>query len=257
MRISEIAPGQKRGINIIDFDRLWERSIKTNCSEIIEIYRDAGRLLYRGTKNNPPIYRGRSLDDRQPTDSSKKLSDLFNQMLAANGMTALRSNSIFVSSGIALARKFGVVYVVFPLNGFEFTYTNQIDIILDNMDDFIDGQVDLELNQKFAKAWESQGKDAWSVNWIKTDNIQPNPLNQLPAAIKRLKAMLPDDREVQALTIEKLINPETFARRYQPRNTDLGHAIKNVLEVYIRGQYYAIEFLPHKDQIHQKIFGKS
>jgi hypothetical protein len=253
MRIFEIAPGEKRAIKGIEFDQLWERVIAPNCSEIIEVYQKTGRYLYRGAKNNPPIYRGRSLDARRPTNSHNVLSDLFNKMLAANGMTALRNNSIFTSSSRSLAKNFGTIYVVFPINGFNFTYTNELDIVLDSIGEFIEGRIYNELNQKFASAWASQGNDAWRVDWISTDNVHLNPIQQLQLAINRLKTMLPKDLDIQDLSIDQLINPQTFADIFDPSNTNLEHAIKSILEVYIQGQYYAIEYDPYKSQLSEKI----
>ena len=39
MKISEIAPGQKRNLLTVNFNSIWDRLIVPNCSEIIEMYK--------------------------------------------------------------------------------------------------------------------------------------------------------------------------------------------------------------------------
>lgn len=261
MRIFEIEPGQKRKIprayRSIDsekhFDLVWNKLIVPNCSEAIEIYRKANRILYRGSSNNPPIYRGRSFDERRPSTSNNFFSQLFDKMLAANGMTALRGNSVFATSARSHASTFGTVYAFFPINGFKFTYTNQSDLVLDSWDDFVPYDVVMRLNEKYSDAIEKKGvKIDWSINWLRKLTNFP-PADRLEAGVARLKEMLPDDPEIQQLTADKLFGPDLFAKRYEPTNTDLDFAIKNGLEVYVQGQYYAIWNEVYGDLIDQKL----
>lgn len=258
MRIFEIEPGEKRNISktlspaAATFENVWERLIVPNCSEILNIYKDTGIYLYRGTKNNPPIYRGRSLENRRPADSNAYLSDLFNRMLAVNGMTVLRNNSVFLTSSRSHAANFGTIYMVFPINGFKFTYTNQTDLVLDDFHYFIDNNLYQILNDKFEAAMSLKGSDTWGSDWVTYDNRGPKQF-QLKWALERLKELLPNDAEVQALTIEKLLDPAVFAKKFQPRNTNLEDAIINMYEVYLQGQYYAVEFSIYKAQIADKM----
>ena len=124
MRIFEIEPGQKRQVaNIKDnLEKVWNRLIEPNCSNVLEVYRQQQQVLYRGTKSqNKEVYRGSSQQERRPKDSISELSTLFDKMLAANGMTALRSNSFFATSVERHAAGFGKVYFVFPSSHFIFS----------------------------------------------------------------------------------------------------------------------------------------
>ena len=132
MRLSEIEPGQKRKIGPhdpkIDLDKIWDKLIVPNCSESIAACKSAEKFMYRGFSSNQPIVRGRSWDDREPVDSDPKLSRHFDNMLKALGFKALRSNSIFVTSAFRTAMYFGTPYIIFPINGFNYTYTSFGDL---------------------------------------------------------------------------------------------------------------------------------
>ena len=137
MRLSEIEPGQKRnigpavtGYNIQKFEQLWGKVIVPNCSESIAACKNGGRFMYRGFSSMQPVVRGRSWDDREPVDSDQKLSRRFDKMLKALGFKALRSNSIFVTSSLKTASYFGTSYIIFPINGFNYTYTPYTDLAL-------------------------------------------------------------------------------------------------------------------------------
>jgi len=137
MRLSEIEPGEKRnigpqiiGYNVQKFEQLWEKAIAPNCSESLAACKNGGRFMYRGFSSAQPIVRGRSWDDREPVDSDQKLSRRFDSMLKALGFKALRSNSIFVTSALKTASYFGTSYIIFPINGFNYTYTSFMDLSL-------------------------------------------------------------------------------------------------------------------------------
>ena len=137
MRLSEIEPGQKRnigpqiiGYNVQKFDQLWDKAIAPNCSESISACKNGGRFMYRGFSSAQPVVRGRSWNDREPVDSDYELSIRFDKMLKALGFKALRSNSIFVTSSLKTASYFGTSYIIFPVNGFNYTYTSFKDLSL-------------------------------------------------------------------------------------------------------------------------------
>lgn len=263
MRIFEIEPGQKRKTPRADhiimseehFERVWNKLIVPNCSEVLDIYRSTNKILYRGSKNNPDIYRGRSFNDRDPTDSNAFLSKIFDKMLVANGMTALRSNSVFATSSRTHAGGFGEIYAFFPVNGFKFTYTSYRDIVIDKWEDFISYDDERELNAKYAEVLRKNGHDVrWGANWMQGLDTVPTK-DRLAYAINRIQEMIPNDPEIQGLTIDKLITPEFFAKKYEPKNTDLGYALENSKEVYVQGQYYAMVNSIYGPMIRNKLAG--
>jgi len=268
MRIYEINPGEKRQIEISKFDneqhfeKIWSKLIVPNCSEILKIYQQSHRILYRGTKSETKnIYRSSSRIERRPKDSNNELSNLFDQMLAANGMTALRSNSFFATSDKRHAASFGKVFFIFPINGFNYTFTNRADIVLESFLDFIKHSDSDLINKIWIDAMRKKFSQEVSNNltayhtWItyKKESNNDTQLVQLEKSIARLKNLDPTNQTVQELSVEKLINPNTFKEIYNPKNTDLTYALDKELEVYIQGQYYAVSF-DHIVQLEKLLF---
>lgn len=81
------------------------------------------RLMYRGYErySEEPFHRPYRTD-RDPKDSGLYHQSLYNGAIEIAGGTADRSNSIFVSGNMVHARKYGEVYVVFPMGDFNYTY---------------------------------------------------------------------------------------------------------------------------------------
>lgn len=81
------------------------------------------RLMYRGYEkySEEPFHRPHRTD-RDPKDSGLYHQTLYNDAIEVAGGTADRSNSIFVSGNMVHARKYGEVYVVFPMGDFNYTY---------------------------------------------------------------------------------------------------------------------------------------
>lgn len=110
--------------------------IETNCSDFLKHLKTSKKFLYRGIKGtkkfnpNKPFV-GRSPVNRKPRDSSKLSQEMFDNYLLSKGFTALRSNSIFATSNYTRAWKFGNVYLIFPKNGFSYTWTKLSDVVLD------------------------------------------------------------------------------------------------------------------------------
>lgn len=115
--------------------------VKKECSEIINIYKKAGRVLFRGTKSE----RRKPIDDdnkiykivprkrRNPKDTDKEtqkvLDNLFNQRFGWKP----RSHGIF-AAGLQSAQYYGIPHGFFPVNGFEYIWSPKID---DLYNDFV------------------------------------------------------------------------------------------------------------------------
>lgn len=125
MRISEIQPGQKRNVQInnpTSFEHVWNKLIKPNCKEALRYCYRSGDLMFRGFNGTQPIIRGRSFENRRPLSSDPVMTQEFDKRLAALGFKALRKNSIFVTSNSIMASDFGKPYIIFPIDGFDYTY---------------------------------------------------------------------------------------------------------------------------------------
>lgn len=107
-------------------------AIKTNCGEFLSYIRAAGkhRPLYRGISGrNPTFMEVRGRQTRTPVTLSQQDHDMTNDFLARSGMTANRDNSSFATSNQFVAQAFGSIYLVFPKDGFAYTYFEDDDYI--------------------------------------------------------------------------------------------------------------------------------
>jgi hypothetical protein len=177
------------------------RFIKTNCTDILQIYKDHD-FLYRGIHSVEPILFGKEVKNRMPVDSNEKASELLDSALSKVGFTALRSNSIFCTSDKLIASNYsndhdktnhGKVYVIFPLNGFSYTWCRRA----------------LDLTGKFGLHYVLFNEDnTYSDNSFVNDSIN------MPA------------RE--------------FTQTYGFTNLFLTDALNKMFEVYIHGKYIAV-----------------
>jgi hypothetical protein len=106
--------------------------IKTKCSDILHIYKITNKPLYRGIKKaHHQMFIARSREDRVPTDSHHGVSDIINASLKYVDIKARRDNSIFCTGDKDYADEFGSPYVIFPVNGFNYTWSRYYkDVIL-------------------------------------------------------------------------------------------------------------------------------
>jgi hypothetical protein len=131
MRINEIEAGEKSHIPDVHgaADKFYAL-IEQNCSDALSVMKETGKLLYRGIRRRSaqfPIFHGRSRENRKTLDSSEKTQLTIDFYLGNSGFTALRSNSIFCTSKSSFATNYGTVYLIFPFNGFDFTWSEVID----------------------------------------------------------------------------------------------------------------------------------
>jgi len=108
-----------------------------NCSESLDAFQTAGAPLLRGLHGVAGlVFVGQSRTDgsRRPVDVPIDIQRAFDKKLSAAGFTALRSNSIFCSSSIAVAENYGVPYVIFPINGFTYAWSSLTEDFQDDID---------------------------------------------------------------------------------------------------------------------------
>ena len=235
MRIYEINSGQKRQLQTTNFKSIWNKLIVPNCSEIIEIYKsDHYSILYRGMNTTTPIIRGSSRTSRNMKDSYILLSELFDVGLKECGMTALRSNSIFAINDRDHAELFGKIYILFPINGFEYTYTNYFDLTLNNLYYFIKSY----LNNDLIKQIDDKSPDYLKLydNWYENPEFF-NLHENLESNMIKINALL-DQIKLPHITSEDLINIEKFKTNVNPQNSGFGQ-IHFTRELMINGSYYA------------------
>lgn len=119
----------------IDPDIKIDKAVLANCSEILHLYSTTRQVLYRGilrinSARAKSIFIGEPVENRIPLNTSLALSIAIDNKLIKAGFKALRINSIFCTGDLEQAKEFGEPYVIFPFNGFKFTYSDFKDLTL-------------------------------------------------------------------------------------------------------------------------------
>jgi hypothetical protein len=126
--IDSLEPGQRQKFNPsnTDYSRSFDKFL-LDCSDSIAAAKEADKFLLRGVASGgPQIFLGRSRDNRKPLDSDKLDATMMDDYLKASGFTALRSNSIFCTGSLYGVGKYGTVYIIFPVNGFDITWSPKV-----------------------------------------------------------------------------------------------------------------------------------
>jgi hypothetical protein len=104
--------------------------LKTQCGDYLKIFKETGKVLYRGTDPGALAFSGRSRDDRKPLGSDPTAHRLVNIALTKLGIDARRDNSVFTTSDQNTAGEFGVIYIIIPGNSAVYSWSNDRDITL-------------------------------------------------------------------------------------------------------------------------------
>ena len=248
MKINEIAPGQKRNLQPIKFENIWNKLIVPNCTEIIKIYKaNFNSILYRGITHSNPIIRGSSRTNRNTKDSFPLISDLFDIGLKETGMTAIRSNSIFAINDYEHATLFGRPYIIFPLDGFEYTYTTYFDLTLNKLYFFIDTWSNRTLIRQIDRNCPDKLKEY--DNWYKNPKFF-NLHESLKLNMPKINALL-TKIGLPHIKQEDLIDIERFKTKVNPQNSGWSSNKFN-REVMIKGSFYAFDSNIYKRLIFDK-----
>jgi len=183
--------------------------LNKHCSEIMSLYREYGKVLYRGITRyfgsniynfkDGDVFFGKSPSDRHPIDIPSSVQKQIDSKLQKSGFEALRSNSIFCCSSKLSAQKYGDLHIIFPLDGFSYTWCNTA----------------IDLYDEYVRA------------------LTPTPWGETPSQEDINKA------EIFKENLYKLSSTD-FIRDYGFKNTDLTHAIIRNNEILIHGDYIAM-----------------
>lgn len=103
------------------FEEIWAK-ISVECSDAIAAMKEARTVLYRGRNGMEPILYSSIPTEREPRDIPVKIHNIIEKWMIDNGYAARRSNSLFVVGAKIQASYYGEPYIIFPTNGFKFTW---------------------------------------------------------------------------------------------------------------------------------------
>ncbi len=96
------------------------------CSQIISEYRKAEGLLYRGLRRKELVIELPIRHNRRPMEMEPHFAKMLEAAYETFGITAHRQNSIFTTPMIEVTQTWGDTYIVFPKNGYKFSYFTEI-----------------------------------------------------------------------------------------------------------------------------------
>jgi hypothetical protein len=121
MRLNEIGETKPKNLGLVVMH------LEKYASQAIGAYKQTDDFLYRGHSKDGDIIIVNPLKNRKPTSTPMRVQNLVDDKLRAARFKALRSNSLFCTSSLAAAENFSETeYLVFPLNGFKFTWSQRI-----------------------------------------------------------------------------------------------------------------------------------
>lgn len=236
--------------------RMWQ-ILDTECSQFIPHMQRAGKLLFRGTREDADQFEGRSREDRQTKDSSSEISDKFDEIMSELGVKALRSNSIYTTSSYGFASAYGHnVYIIFPKNGFNFLSTNKRDLILERWSQLMDAEKLKQLWQELDE-WGQENVPDWkdtgmgrAYRYQEWDFLARQVKENFEWEGNRLN--LPEKFKVDE---KEWVTPEGVQKEYEPNTTDLAEAIQSGRELLINGEYWALKKRVWEEAVRQRYMG--
>jgi len=224
------------------------QTIQKECSQTLAAFKSTGKVLFRGVrtgKSNPSAYVGRSWNERRTMTSVPEGQKLFDYALQKMGISALRSNSIFTTSDSNQASGYGILYIIIPKNGFQFSWAiHEPDMVIDEVSVlFQESVIDKIIDN--IDALVEKGKmssDASGYEWQEV--LQFEGYEQ---SIKYLKDAKYPAVALKKITLDKLIDYPHIKNDIGPTNKNFNGALDSGNEILINGEYYAFELNKFKD----------
>jgi RNase P/RNase MRP subunit p29 len=233
----------------VKMDNLF-KALAKNCKEIIKVYKELnrndfsrGKFLFRGIRSSDDALYGKPFDARKPKDSNRDLHELVNGTINSLGFTANRENSMFVTGDRSQASGYGnSLYIMFPVDGFTFTWSQTVkDLVLDSSkrremlnQDAVQQirflTADAKKNSEDTSLFPSYPEDLFYDGYKYDSDVS--------AVSKLIKdGLLP--KEAQKF-LDSILTDDSIQDHFKFTDQNLFDAILSEKEIYIRGDYYAV-----------------
>ena len=240
----------------VKMDNLF-KALAKHCKEIIKVYKELNRnnfsrekFLFRGIRSNDDALYGKPFESRKPKDSNRDLHELVNGTINSLGYTANRENAMFVTGDRGQAGGYGYsLYIMFPVDGFTFTWSQTVkDLVLDNSKklDMMDREV-IDQIRGIVNQAKSQSPEGFPISYpddlFRNGYDYENDRERLMRAVEDGK--LPDNIED---LLDDVLTNKSIQEHFKFTDKNLFDAILSEKEIYIRGDYYAINF-EHREEL--------
>jgi hypothetical protein len=256
--------------------------IEKHCQQFLKYSRQTKKFLYHGS--NYSKYSKYSLSNtrtnRTPKDTQVGVQKAVDEYLTLRGFKALRSNSLFCTSDQIITQDFGEDFIIFPIDGFNYTWSKHSDWAIDITDVTKPNALLIKvckflkimsekLETKLIKLNIYDGpyydmRDAWTNLYEDCyyGNNDENVLNVIEKDITKIqKSFLLYDKFIKKypksniftseqlrgvkLSLKKLFDRKSAAKQFcsehKISNTNLEKTLKNGNEICINGYYISIK----------------
>lgn len=228
------------------------------CSQIMNVYRQEGQYLYRAINTNNDIFYSTPRVNRKPLDSNKDYHNLVIRLMKELGIEARRDNSTFCIGSRNVAKRFGNhVYVIIPFDGFSFAWSEEsTDMILNHFT--MSKMIDVDIIAPLVKyIFENERAHRYFINNMPF-NMAGMSYDDMMYRFKTSTSYLSDfletvqqgetfrgeqllPKELHQLTrFENIVTARSMQAALQFSTTDLNDAIQSGNEVYVSGEFYAL-----------------
>lgn len=240
----------------VKMDNLF-KALAKHCTQIIKVYKELNRnnferekFLFRGIRSSDDALYGKPFEARKPKDSNRQLHELVNGTIKSLGFTANRENSMFVTGDRSQASGYGNdLYIMFPVDGFTFTWSKTVkDLVLDNSKklEMLDKDVIVKIRE-IVKQARAADPTNFPINYpeelFTTGYEYENDRDKITRAVENGK--LPN--EVKDL-LDDILTDESIQAHFEFTDQDLFGAILSQKEIYVRGDYYAVN-MNHRQEL--------
>lgn len=224
------------------------KAIAKNCKQIVKVYKELNRnsfnkerFMYRGIRSSSDALYGKPFDARKPKDSNQNLHELVNGTIKNLGFEANRENAMFMTGDRSQASGYGhSLYVMFPVDGFTYTWSREEkDLVLDSSKrmQLINREVADKIRQivRDAKDKDSTIPISYPGDLFTTGYEYENDVEKVTSLVER--GFVPDEAKK---LLDELLNDESIQAYFKFTDNDLFEAILSHKEIYVRGDYYAV-----------------
>ncbi len=150
--------------------------LQRECSDIIRIYKETNRVLYRGLKRSfetEGVQKIVPRIDRKPTDTSAIIQKRVDEYFFKKFHWKPRSEGVFASSHIGTAKAYTLrrlgVYVIFPSNGFKYVWSPDIEDAYEDIFRLINSQ-----SERYEDDWYLEyGPESKNGKWMTMSRSEP------------------------------------------------------------------------------------
>lgn len=237
------------------------KTIQIECSDFLSAFISSDRLMYSGIRGvKARAFRASSPATRRSVGGDQSATHAFDQMLSQLGFEATRSNSIYTTSNIHLARNFGKLYVIIPKNSAKYTWSqvktdnNMIILNSEDIEPFIQWPFSKDAITTEIKIMRKQlGSSAKDSHQIREYlRILEDLLEPVLAVDKQdenfIRQYYPKSPAIALLdqladTDSRTYDLKKFQKKFRMKKDRLVDALQSGNEILIHGEYYAFSHL--------------